>query len=67
MITTTNPHILIIGSSAYDLRKVVSWSDNAIAGVNLSCVQFEGIPSVVKLPRTVFEQAKQASLAAVGG
>lgn len=67
MITTSNVHILITGSSAYDLRKVITWSDNTIAGVEMACVQFEGIPSVVKIPRATFEPAKTASLAAAGG
>lgn len=59
----TSPHILVIGSTAYDLRKVVFWSDK---GANEVRVYFEGVMQAVEIPKTDFETAKLASLSAGG-
>ncbi len=56
-------HILVVGSSAYDLRKVIFWADQNATKVT---VQFEGFETSVELDRTAFETKKTASLAAGG-
>lgn len=68
----SSPHILNVGTSWYDLRKVVSWTDapsptSAGPATSVS-VTFQGMdPSVrILMDKDAFLTAKVASLAAGG-
>lgn len=61
-MAVTSPHILYVGTSAYDLRKVTYWQpvDNVAPAV--SRVRFVNLDSYVDILQSTFEAAKQASL-----
>jgi hypothetical protein len=66
MANVTSPHVLYVGTTAYDLRKAVTWFPKpSVAAVLL--VRFQGMANIpVEFDQTTFENAKQASISAGG-
>ena len=65
-MTVTNVHIYYTGTTAYDLRKVLTISDIGGSPAQV-VVYFENYPtSPVQFAKAAFEAAKQASLNAGG-
>lgn len=62
-MTVSNVHIMYVGATAYDLRKIVYWwTDDA--DVTLVRVRFFDQLATVSFVKTTFEAAKLASLTA---
>jgi len=66
MADVSNVHVLYVGTTAYDLRKVVTWFPHN-SDVTKVLVRFQGMANTpVTLDKTTFEAAKQASVTAGG-
>jgi len=65
-MAVTNVHIFYMGTSAFDLRKVISWYPHRTDATQVS-VRFQGIANTpIDMNTVAFEAAKQASVTAGG-
>jgi len=65
-MAVTNVHIMYLGTTAYDLRKVINWYAHSSDATKVY-VRFQGIANIpVDIDTAVFEAAKQASVTAGG-
>ncbi len=63
MATITSPYVLYVGTTAYDLRKVITWSEPKVQPVTpIVQVRFQSEPmAVLPFTKSTFETAMQAA------